>query len=85
MPTPARPMVQNFTSINYLTGWWDITTNVNIYNGKINTDNLTAASQDPMWSWFGKFNSNFKLPAKFSMQVSADLPVKNQPSGEPGR
>jgi len=29
-----------------------------------------------MWSWFGKFNSNFKLPAKFSMQLSATYQSK---------
>ena len=77
------------TSVNYLNSWWDISTNLNIYNSKINTDNLTGASQDAMWSWFGKFNSNFKLPAKFTMQVSAtyqsktNLPV-NQGGGGMG-
>ncbi|WP_153800408.1 TonB-dependent receptor [Foetidibacter luteolus] len=72
-----------FTSVNYLTKWWDITSNINIYKSKINTDNLTGTSQDAMWSWFGKFNSNFKLPKNFSLQLSADyqsktnLPVTN--------
>jgi hypothetical protein len=42
-----------------------------------------------MWSWFGKFNSNFKLPAKFSAQFTAtyqsktNLPV-NQGGGMMG-
>jgi ferric enterobactin receptor len=58
------------TSTNYLTKWWDISTNVNIYNSKINTDNINGTSQDALWSWFGKFNSNFKLPAKFTMQLT---------------
>ncbi len=77
------------TSINYLNSWWDISTNLNLYNSKINTDNLTGTSQDAMWSWFGKFNSNFKLPVKFSMQLSAtyqsktNLPV-NQGGGGMG-
>jgi len=77
------------TSVNYLNSWWDISTNVNLYNSKINTDNLNGVSQDPMWSWFGKFNSNFKLPAKFTMQLSAvyqsktNLPV-NQGGGGMG-
>ncbi len=77
------------TSINYLTKWWDISTNLNLYNSKINTSNLTAVSQDAIWSWFGKFNSNFKLPAKFTMQASAtyqsktNLPV-NQGGGGMG-
>lgn len=75
------------TSINYLTKWWDISTNLNLYNSKINTDNLTGTSQNALWSWFGKFNSNFKLPAKFTMQFSAtyqsktNLPVNSGGGG----
>jgi outer membrane receptor protein involved in Fe transport len=64
------------TSINYLTKWWDISTNLNLYHSKINTDNITGTSQDALWSWFGKFNSNFKLPAKFTMQLSATYQSK---------
>jgi ferric enterobactin receptor len=77
------------TSINYINSWWDVTSNLNLYNSKINTDNLTGTSQDAIWSWFGKFNSNFKLPAKFSIQLSAtyqsktNLPV-NQGGGGMG-
>lgn len=59
-----------FTAQNYLTKWWDISSNVNLYQSKINTDNVTGTSQDALISWFGKFNSNFKLPAKFSIQLS---------------
>ena len=76
------------TSINKLTKWWDITTNVNVYESKINTSNIAAsASQDAMVSWFGKFNSNFKLPKSFAIQLSADyqsktnLPVNNNQGG----
>jgi hypothetical protein len=29
-----------------------------------------------MWSWFGKFNSNFKLPSNFTMQLSASYQAK---------
>ena len=79
------------TSINKLTKWWDITTNVNVYESKINTSNIAAsASQDAMLSWFGKFNSNFKLPKSFAIQLSADyqsktnLPINNDQGG-PGR
>ena len=77
------------TSVNYLTSWWDISTNLNLYNSKINTNNIIGTSQDAIWSWFGKFNSNFKLPAKFSTQLSAtyqsktNLPV-NQGGGGMG-
>lgn len=78
------------TSVNYLTKWWDISTNLNLYNSKINATNLKNTANDGMWSWFGKFNSNFKLPAKFSMQLSAtyqsktNLPVNDNSGGMGG-
>ncbi len=64
------------TSINTLTKWWDMTTNVNLYNSRINIENLKTASQDPMWSMFAKWNNNFKLPSKFIVQLSADFQSK---------
>ncbi|MEP7319707.1 MAG: outer membrane beta-barrel protein, partial [Panacibacter sp.] len=76
-----------FTATNYIKKWWDISTNINIYNSKINTDNIDGTSQDALWSWFGKFNSNFKLPAKFTMQLTAiyqsktNLPVNSGGGG----
>lgn len=75
------------TSVNYLAKWWDVTTNLNLYKSKINTDNITGTSQDAMLSWFGKFNSNFKLPKNFTIQLSADyqsktnLPINNSQGG----
>jgi outer membrane receptor protein involved in Fe transport len=69
---------------NILTKWWDISTNINIYNSKINTDSTSAVQQDALWSVFGKFNSNFKLPANFDIQLTAtyqsktNLPVNTQ-------
>ena len=67
----AQTYGTELTSVNTLTKWLDITTNVNIYNSRINVDSAKGEQQDPMWSWFGKFNSNFKLPAKFTIQFSA--------------
>ncbi|MFY7839140.1 MAG: outer membrane beta-barrel protein [Lacibacter sp.] len=78
-----------FTSQNVLTKWWDLNSNLNIYNSKINTDNITGTSQAAMWSWFAKVNNNFKLPADFKIQLSGtyqsktNLPV-NQNSGMGG-
>ncbi|MBL0359210.1 MAG: TonB-dependent receptor [Chitinophagaceae bacterium] len=79
------------TSVNYLTKWWDISTNVNAYNSKINTSNISnSTSQPALWSWFSKFNSNFKLPANFAIQLTTtyqsktNLPVSsNQGMGGP--
>lgn len=80
------------TSTDNITKWWDISLNVNVYNSHINTDNLKQPSQEALWSWYGKFNSNFKLPAKFSIQLTAiyqsktNLPVNKNTNqfGPPG-
>lgn len=75
------------TSVNYLTKIWDVTSNVNLYKSKINTDNITGTSQDAMLSWFGKINNNFKLPKNFAIQLSGEyqsktnLPVNNNQGG----
>lgn len=78
-----------FTTQNTVAKWWDLNSNLNIYNSKINTNNITGTSQAAMWSWFAKLNNNFKLPADFKLQLSAtyqsktNLPV-NQNSGMGG-
>ena len=62
---------------NYLTKWWDISTNINVYNSKVNTSNVSnSIAQDALWSWFGKFNSNFKLPSNFAIQYTATYQSK---------
>ena len=73
------------TSTNPLTKWWDLTTNVNLYNGKIKTGIAGQTQQDALWSWFAKFNSNFKLPANFSIQLSGTYQSKtNLPVSQGG-
>jgi ferric enterobactin receptor len=80
------------TSTDNITKWWDISANVNVYNSHINTDNLNQPSQQALWSYFGKFNSNFKIPGNFTVQLTAiyqsktNLPVNlNQNQfGPPG-
>jgi ferric enterobactin receptor len=77
------------TSTDNITRWWDMSLNLNFYNSHINTDNLNQPSQPALWSWFGKFNSNFKLPSNFTLQLTAiyqsktNLPV-NQNSNQFG-
>ncbi|XZF15576.1 TonB-dependent receptor domain-containing protein [Chitinophagaceae bacterium MMS25-I14] len=75
----------------YLTKWWDVLGNVNIYNSVINTDNIAAASDNnAYWSWFGKLNNNFKLPKNFSIQLSGiyqsktNLPPDDNSNGPGG-
>lgn len=80
------------TSTDNLTKWWDISVNLNVYNSKINTDNLNQPSQPDLWSMFGKINSNFKLPSNFTVQLTAiyqsktNLPVNQNANqfGPPG-
>ncbi|MBE7171917.1 MAG: TonB-dependent receptor [Williamsia sp.] len=73
----SRSYGLELTSQNYLSKWWDMTTNVNIYNAKINAADKTVAST-AMWSWFGKWNNNFKLPANFTIQLSGTYQSKTQ-------
>jgi len=77
------------TTVMNITRWWDLTTNINVYNSQINTDNLSGQSQPALWSWFGKLNTNLRLPAKIKLQVTgfyqskSNLPV-NTNSGQMG-
>ncbi len=64
------------TSTNQITKWWDMNTNVNIYNSKINAENVTGISNEALWSWFAKFNANFKLPEAMSIQFSGTYQSK---------
>lgn len=81
----SRSVGAEITSQNTLTKWWDMNTNLNIYNSRINTDNITGTSQDAMWSWFAKMNNTFKLPASFKVQLSGTYQSKtNLPVNQGG-
>ncbi|WP_207632788.1 outer membrane beta-barrel family protein [Foetidibacter luteolus] len=67
---------------------WDMTMNVNIFNSKINGDNITGNLSQQRWSWFVKMNNNVKLGKGFSVQLSADYQAKTvlpQSGGGGGR
>ena len=78
-----------FTSVNYINKWWDLTTNVNLYNSKITTG-TAASTETALWSWFGKINNNFKLPKNYTIQLSGNyqsktnLPINKGGGGGPG-
>lgn len=56
---------------------WDLSVNLNLYNSKINNDNLkSATASNQRVSWFTKVNNNFKLPKSFSVQFSGDYQAK---------
>ncbi len=72
-----------FTAVNTITKWWDLTTNINVYNSYINITNVNTQTQPALWSWFGKLNANFKLPWKLKLQATgfyqskSNLPVNS--------
>lgn len=63
-------------SKNKLTKWWDVTSNLNIYTSKINTEDLPITTVGQIWSWFGKLNNDFILPKNFTVQLSAEYTSK---------
>ncbi len=76
-----------FTTRNPITKWWDMITNFNFYNSKINGSNIDPSLQSERLSYFVKWNNNFKLPANFSIQFSGDYLSKSvlpQSSGQGG-
>jgi outer membrane receptor protein involved in Fe transport len=70
-----------------MTKWWDLTTNMNLFSSKINTGIAGQPDQDPIISWFGKLNNQFKLFKNFSMQLSGEYQSKRilAPGGSGGR
>jgi outer membrane receptor protein involved in Fe transport len=81
----SRSVGAELTSQNTLAKWWDMNTNVNIYNSIINADNIDGASQEAMWSWFAKMNNTFKLPKNFNIQLSGTYQSKtNLPVNQGG-
>lgn len=66
------------TSRNNLTKRWDITTNLNFYNGRIQSNNLGVATDNSQFSFFGKINTNYKLGKtnSWTIQLSGDYQSK---------
>jgi outer membrane receptor protein involved in Fe transport len=72
----SRAYGLEITSRNPVTKWLDLTTNVNFFNSKINTDNISTIQIDDRFSFFGKLNAAFKLPKNFTIQLSGDYRTK---------
>ncbi len=64
------------TGKNKFAKWWDLTTNVNLFNSTIKASNLPGATDNSQFSWFLKLNNNFKLPKNFSIQLTGDYQAK---------
>jgi outer membrane receptor protein involved in Fe transport len=76
------------TSRNPVAKWLELTTNLNFYNSSITSTELNISTTNSIWSFFGKINSNFKLPSNFSIQLAFDYRSKSilpQSGGGGGR
>ena len=77
---------------NTVTNWWDITSNINIFTSKINSDpadvkqTASTSANGQTWSWFGKINNSFKFAKKFTLQLTGDYTSKTvmSPGGSAG-
>jgi outer membrane receptor protein involved in Fe transport len=76
------------TSRNPVAKWLELTTNLNFYNSSITSTELNVSTTNSIWSFFGKINSNIKLPSNFSIQLAFDYRSKSilpQSGGGGGR
>lgn len=64
------------TATTKIASWWNVTSNVNVYNSKINGSNLQSQLNNEQLSWFGKLNNTFVLPQNISIQLTADYTSK---------
>ena len=64
------------TSINKLAPWWSLTSNINLYNSKINVSNIQQNLGSQRLSWFGKLNSTFTFPKNYTFQLTGDYTSK---------
>lgn len=56
-----------------VTNWWDMTTNFNLFNSKINLDDAKQSNlTNQRTSWFIKWNNSIKFLKKFSLQLSGE-------------
>jgi len=72
-----------FTLRSQLTKIWDLTTNVNLAQTKIDATSNGSNLSNQGITWFGKLNSNTRLPWNLTLQVSAEYESKQiMPQGE---
>ncbi|PSL43374.1 outer membrane receptor protein involved in Fe transport [Chitinophaga niastensis] len=73
-----------FTVRSQLTRIWDLTTNVNLAQTKINATSSNGNNlSNQGFTWFGKLNSNTKLPWNLTLQISGEYESKQiMPQGE---
>ncbi|MBC7934608.1 MAG: TonB-dependent receptor [Rhizobacter sp.] len=64
------------TGKNKVAGWWNITSNVNFFNVMLKAANIKGAGDQQLFSWFAKLNNSFKIPGKFTLQLTGEYQAK---------
>lgn len=64
------------TGKNKITNWWDITSNINLFNVCLYTENLAGTADTELFSWFAKLNNSFKILNDLSLQLTGDYQAK---------
>lgn len=64
------------TTKTKFTKWWDFTINVNLYNSTLEAGEIAGGANNSQFSMFSKVNNSFKLPKKFSIQLSGDYQAR---------
>jgi outer membrane receptor protein involved in Fe transport len=59
-----------FTLQTQLAKWWTVTANLNLFQTNISANVKSRNLSNSNFSWSGKINSQMKLPADFSVQLS---------------
>lgn len=65
-----------FTVRNQITKGLDLTSNLNLYNSKVDASNVERGLINEQFTWFIKENMNIKLPAGFTLQLSGQYQSK---------
>ena len=69
-----------------VTSWWEMTTNFNLFNSRINLDESKQTElSNQRTSWFVKWNNRFKFLKTFSIQLSGDYYARTVMPFEGGR
>ncbi|HUM47550.1 MAG TPA: outer membrane beta-barrel family protein, partial [Chitinophagales bacterium] len=64
------------TSTNAIKKWFNISTNLNLFQSYIDGSNIETDLTNSQFSWFAKVNMSFKLPLNFTVQLSGDYQSK---------
>lgn len=63
-------------SRNTITKWFELTTNLNLYQSSIDGTNISSSLTNSRSSWWTKTNAIFKLPGSFTFQALFDYSSK---------